>query len=42
VLYLRMPEPRAEAEKPAAPLGPSRGIVWRLAALFSVDSFAAA
>ena len=22
------------------PLGPSRGIVWRLAALFSVDSFA--
>ena len=40
VLYLRMPEPRAEAEKPAAPLGPSRGIVWRLAALFSVDSFA--
>ena len=40
VLYLRMPEPHAEAEKPAAPLGPSRGIVWRLAALFSVDSFA--
>jgi MFS family permease len=40
VLYLRMPEPPAEAEKPAAPLGPSRGIVWRLAALFSVDSFA--
>ena len=40
VLYLRMPEPHAAAEKPAAPLGPSRGIVWRLAALFSVDSFA--
>ena len=39
VLYLRMTEPHA-AEKPAAPLGPSRGIVWRLAALFSVDSFA--
>lgn len=40
VLYLRMPEPHAAAERPAAPLGPSRGIVWRLAALFSVDSFA--
>ena len=40
VLYLGMPEPHAEAEKPTAPLGPSRGIVWRLAALFSVDSFA--
>jgi MFS family permease len=40
VLYLRMPEPHAAAEKPAAPLGPSRGIVWRLAGLFSVDSFA--
>ncbi|HEY7240839.1 MAG TPA: MFS transporter [Burkholderiales bacterium] len=40
MLYLRMPEPHAETEKPAAPLGPSRGIVWRLAALFSVDSFA--
>ena len=40
VLYLRMPEPHAAAEKPAAPLGRSRGIVWRLAALFSVDSFA--
>ena len=40
VLYLRMPEPHAAAERTAAPLGPSRGIVWRLAALFSVDSFA--
>jgi MFS family permease len=39
-LYLRMPEPRAEAARPAAPLGPSRGIVFRLAGLFSVDAFA--
>jgi MFS family permease len=40
ILYLGLPEPHAEVEKPAAPLGPSRGIVWRLAALFSIDSFA--
>jgi predicted MFS family arabinose efflux permease len=40
LLYLRLPEPNAHQEKPAAPLGPSRGIVWRLAGLFSVDSFA--
>ena len=40
LLYLRLPEAHADEHKPAAPLGPSRGIVWRLAALFSVDSFA--
>ena len=40
LLYLRLPDPKAEEQKPNAPLGPSRGIVWRLAALFSVDSFA--
>ncbi|TMG75785.1 MAG: MFS transporter [Betaproteobacteria bacterium] len=40
LLYLRLPEARADEQKPAVPLGPSRGIVWRLAALFSVDSFA--
>jgi MFS family permease len=40
MLYLGLPDPKAEEEKPAAPLGPSRGIVWRLAALFSVDAFA--
>jgi MFS family permease len=40
LLYLRLPDPHAEEQKPAAPLGPSRGIVWRLAALFSVDSLA--
>jgi MFS family permease len=39
-LYLRLPEVKAGDEQPMAPLGPSRGIVWRLAALFSVDSFA--
>jgi MFS family permease len=40
LLFLRLPDPRASKEKPSAALGPSRGIVWRLAALFSVDSFA--
>src|SRR2546422_299497 len=39
-LYLRLPDACVEETKPAAPLGPSRGIVWRLAGLFSVDSFA--
>jgi len=39
-LYLGLPEVRAGGDAPPAPLGPSRGIVWRLAALFSVDSFA--
>ena len=40
-LYARLPErqPRSQAIAPA-PLGPSRRIVVRLAALFSVDSFA--
>jgi MFS family permease len=40
LIYLRLPEAPADEQKPAVPLGPSRGIVWRLAALFSVDSFA--
>ena len=35
-----MPQIREEGATPPAPLGPSRGIVWRLASLFSVDSFA--
>jgi hypothetical protein len=39
-LYLGLPDPHAEHERAMVPLGPSRGIVWRLAALFSVDSFA--
>jgi hypothetical protein len=37
---LRLPDPHAEVERPAVPLGPSRAIVWRLAGLFSIDSFA--
>ena len=41
VLYVRMPQgPVAEQTVAAAPLGPSRAIVVRLAALFSLDSFA--
>lgn len=41
LLYLRLPEPSAhERGTSPAPLGPSRGIVFRLAALFSVDAFA--
>jgi MFS family permease len=40
VLYLRFPKIEAEEDKPSAPLGPSRGIVWKLAMLFSIDSFA--
>jgi MFS family permease len=40
LLYLGLPDPKAGEEKPNVPLGPSRGIVWRLAALFSIDSFA--
>lgn len=39
-LYLRMPQAPADAARPAVALGPSRGIVWKLASLFSVDSFA--
>jgi MFS family permease len=40
ILYLRLPQIREEDTKPAVPLGPSRSIVWKLAGLFSVDSFA--
>lgn len=39
-LYLRLPPAPADEARPAVPLGPSRGIVWKLAGLFSVDSFA--
>ncbi|MCX7167181.1 MAG: MFS transporter [Rhodocyclales bacterium] len=40
-LYARLPERQASGQMHApAPLGPSRGIVVRLAALFSVDAFA--
>jgi MFS family permease len=40
LLYLRIPAPRIEEARPAAPLDASRAIVVRLAGLFSVDSFA--
>ena len=40
-LYCTLPNDQAhEQEEPPAPLGPSRAIVIRLAALFAVDSFA--
>jgi MFS family permease len=39
-LYLRLPRSRAAQARPAAPLGPSRGVVYKLAALFSLDAFA--
>jgi predicted MFS family arabinose efflux permease len=40
VLYMRIPRPEAEDLKPPVALGPSRGIVAKLAALFSIDAFA--
>ena len=39
-VYLRMPKARADPARPAAALGASRGIVLKLAGLFSLDSFA--
>lgn len=39
LLYRQAPHARAE-EKAQAPLGPSRGTVYKLAALFSIDAFA--
>jgi len=40
VLYRRLPHATLAAETPRTPLGPSRGVVYKLAALFSIDSFA--
>lgn len=40
LVYRRLAVDTAAETAPVAALGPSRGIVWRLAALFSVDSFA--
>jgi predicted MFS family arabinose efflux permease len=40
LLYRRLPERHTEAGATPSALGPSRGIVFKLAALFSVDSFA--
>ena len=39
-LYRRLPRPDEPLPVPPAPLGASRGVVARLAALFSVDAFA--
>src|SRR5215468_4336101 len=40
VVYQRLPRVHSEPSRPAAPLGPSRHVVYKLAALFSVDAFA--
>ncbi|HWA37399.1 MAG TPA: MFS transporter [Burkholderiales bacterium] len=40
LLYTRIPAPKVEEARAPAALGPSRAIVVKLAALFSVDSFA--
>jgi hypothetical protein len=39
-LYRHLPHAEAETKTPTVPLGPSRGVVYKLAALFSLDSFA--
>ena len=40
LIYRRLPHAHAAEAKPHAPLGPSRGVVYKLAALFSLDAFA--
>ncbi len=40
LIYLRLPHAHVEKRAPAAALGPSRGVVYKLAALFSLDAFA--
>jgi MFS family permease len=40
VLYRQLPHATAAAEAPRTPLGPSRGFVFKLSALFCVDAFA--
>jgi MFS family permease len=40
MLYRRLPRARMNEARPSAPLGPSRGVVYKLAALFSLDAFA--
>ena len=40
LLYRRLPHARMQERRPSAPLGPSRGVVYKLAALFSLDAFA--
>jgi MFS family permease len=40
MLYRRLPHAQMDQPRATAPLGPSRGVVYKLAALFSLDSFA--
>ena len=40
VLYRRLPHAQMDRPRSSAPLGPSRGVVYKLAALFSLDAFA--
>jgi MFS family permease len=40
LIYGRLPARQSATDSPRVPLGPSRGIVMRLALLFSVDAFA--
>jgi MFS family permease len=40
LIYTRLPHAEMKAQAPQAALGPSRGIVYKLAALFSIDAFA--
>ena len=40
LIYRRLPRAHADEPRHAAPLGPSRGVVTKLAALFSLDAFA--
>ncbi len=39
-IYRRLPHAHVNEQRPAAPLGPSRGMVYKLTALFSLDAFA--
>jgi MFS family permease len=40
LLYTQLPHAEMKAQGPQTALGPSRGIVYKLAALFSIDAFA--
>jgi MFS family permease len=40
LLYRRLPHVRMEERKTSTPLGPSRGVVYKLSALFFLDAFA--
>jgi MFS family permease len=40
LLYRRLPHAHMDQPRVSAPLGPSRGVVYKLSALFSLDAFA--